>query len=142
MLPAVAHSVPGDNTIMLGDNPLAMGVEVFGEMDHASVRSNWIQMSVGFGLGILGGVSNSEITLNELHGTGEAALVAADVGFGPMRANRFIQNATSDFISAAVDVYLDPSTSGPAELGGAGVPQSHLLQQARQGRSLRGVGAA
>ena len=31
---------------------------------------------------------------------------------------------------------------GPAELGGAGVSQAHPLQQARQGRPLRGLGAA
>ena len=31
---------------------------------------------------------------------------------------------------------------GPAELGGAGVSQAHPLQQARQRRPLRGVGAA
>ena len=32
--------------------------------------------------------------------------------------------------------------SGAAELDGEGLSQAHLLQQARQGRSLRGVGAA
>ena len=32
--------------------------------------------------------------------------------------------------------------SGPAELGGAGLSQAHPLQQARQGRPLRGLGAA
>ena len=32
--------------------------------------------------------------------------------------------------------------SGPAELGGAGVSQAHPLQQGRQGRPLRGLGAA
>jgi hypothetical protein len=31
---------------------------------------------------------------------------------------------------------------GPEKLGGAGVSQAHLLQQARQRRSLRGVGTA
>ena len=32
--------------------------------------------------------------------------------------------------------------SGPAELGGEGVSQAHPLQQARQGRPLRGLGTA
>ena len=32
--------------------------------------------------------------------------------------------------------------SGPAELGGAGVPEAHVLQEARQGRTLRCLGTA
>src|SRR5262249_3625460 len=31
---------------------------------------------------------------------------------------------------------------GPAQLGGEGVPETHPLQQARQGRALCGLGAA
>src|SRR5206468_6977476 len=41
-------------------------------------------------------------------------------------------------IPAAVSAFPEESLSGPAELDGEGVSQAHLLQQARQGRPLRG----
>ena len=43
---------------------------------------------------------------------------------------------------SAVSVFPDELYPGAAELGGAGVPEAHPLQRARQGRALRRVGAA
>ena len=45
-------------------------------------------------------------------------------------------------IPVAVSVFPGRALSSPAELGRAGVSQAHPLQQARQGRALRGLGAA
>ena len=52
--------------------------------------------------------------------------------FGPKGVN----------IPVAVSVVPRRTLPGSAELGGAGVSQAHPLQQARQGRALRGLGAA
>ena len=45
-------------------------------------------------------------------------------------------------IPVAVSVFPDEIYHGPAELGRAGLSQAHPLQQARQRRPLRGLGAA
>ncbi len=45
-------------------------------------------------------------------------------------------------IPVAVSVFPDEIYPAPAELGGAGVSQTHPLQQARQRRALRGLGTA
>ena len=45
-------------------------------------------------------------------------------------------------IPVAVSVFPDELYPGAAELGRAGVSQTHPLQQARQGRPLRGLGTA
>ena len=45
-------------------------------------------------------------------------------------------------IPVAVSAFPDETLPGAAELDGAGVSEAHLLQQARQGRPLRGLGAA
>ena len=45
-------------------------------------------------------------------------------------------------IPVAVSVFPDELYPGPAELGRAGVSQTHLLQQARQRRALCGLGTA
>ena len=51
-------------------------------------------------------------------------------------------NAKGVSIPVAVSVFPGEQYQGPAELDRAGLPQPHLLQQARQGRPLRGLGAA
>ena len=45
-------------------------------------------------------------------------------------------------IPVAVSVFPDEIYHAAAELGGGGLPQAHPLQQARQGRALRRLGAA
>ena len=45
-------------------------------------------------------------------------------------------------IPVAVSAFPDEIYAAPAELGRAGLSQAHPLQQARQGRPLRGLGAA
>ena len=50
-----------------------------------------------------------------------------------------VRNVT---IPVAVSVFPDEIYAAPRELGRAGLSQAHPLQQGRQGRPLRGVGAA
>ena len=51
-------------------------------------------------------------------------------------------NAKGVLIPVAVTVFPERAVPGPAQLGGAGLPQPHLLQRGRQGRPLRRLGRA